>query len=291
MILRQGLERQRGQALTEHLILFPALVLLVMGILQFSLLYRAKATLNHATFMAARAGALNYASGRIMRDKLIEGMAPLELRNGGTNVANWELTKTRNYLENGLIPEVAGGAKLVIVSPTKEIFDAFAKPARELVACEKNCPHGGNFRESSETYMQIPNDNLGAHGTDTEDFKYFEGDDEATGYINIQDANLLKIRTHWCYGMEVPVVNWVMHQALWLVENSNSLWRVQGEHRGAWLNGNAPDHARDCLDRNTDNGSHYFIPLTSSSVIRMQTPVRCEGDEHDGEDCVNLPET
>ena len=49
--------RQRGAAVTEMVVVLPALLLVGLGAIQWALIYEAKSTLNHAAMMAARAGA------------------------------------------------------------------------------------------------------------------------------------------------------------------------------------------------------------------------------------------
>jgi hypothetical protein len=48
--------RQAGQSAVEFVVVFPALVLLVFGIIQAALLYQGRSTLAYATLLAARAG-------------------------------------------------------------------------------------------------------------------------------------------------------------------------------------------------------------------------------------------
>src|SRR5450631_4211634 len=75
---------QRGQAMIEYLIIFPALLLLVLGAIQFALIYQAKFTLNYATFMGARQGALKNAKLTSIKDGVAGGMTPMFMRLTGT---------------------------------------------------------------------------------------------------------------------------------------------------------------------------------------------------------------
>src|SRR5690606_39934925 len=67
----------RGQAMPELLIVFPLAVIMIMVIIQFGLLYRAKATFNNATFLAARAGALDHGYTANMKTIFFEQMTSL----------------------------------------------------------------------------------------------------------------------------------------------------------------------------------------------------------------------
>ena len=50
--------RIRGQAMVEFICVLVPLLLLILGAIQFALIYQAKITLNYAAFEAARAGSL-----------------------------------------------------------------------------------------------------------------------------------------------------------------------------------------------------------------------------------------
>jgi uncharacterized protein (UPF0333 family) len=69
--------RSRGQSMTEFIIVLPVLLLLVLGAIQFGLIYHAKATLNRAAFETARAGALNQGKAAAMTLGLANGLRPL----------------------------------------------------------------------------------------------------------------------------------------------------------------------------------------------------------------------
>ncbi|MEO1575025.1 MAG: TadE/TadG family type IV pilus assembly protein, partial [Pseudomonadota bacterium] len=51
--------RQRGAALAEIVVVLPMLLLVGLATVQFALIYEAKATLNYAALMAARAGSVS----------------------------------------------------------------------------------------------------------------------------------------------------------------------------------------------------------------------------------------
>ena len=73
----RGTPRFRGQSMTEFIIVLPVLLLLVLGAIQFGLVYHAKATLNLAAFEAARAGSLNMGKTEAMTLGLANGLRPL----------------------------------------------------------------------------------------------------------------------------------------------------------------------------------------------------------------------
>jgi TadE-like protein len=163
--------RQRGQAMVEYLIILPALLLLVLGAIQFALIYQAKFTLNYATFMAARQGALKNAKMTSIKDGLAAGMTPLFMRTTDAPFLD-DLAKARIIAMIEVFNPLT--AKVEIISPTKAAFDALQQD------------------------NQIPNDNLM--------YRSAAGDG-----MSIQDANLLKIRVTYCVRLIVPFVNRVIY--------------------------------------------------------------------------------
>jgi hypothetical protein len=163
--------KQRGQAMIEYLIIFPALLLLVLGAIQFALIYQAKFTLNYATFMAARQGALKNAKLTSIKDGLAGGMTPLFMRTTSTPFLD-DLAKARIIATIEVFNPLT--AKVEIISPTQAAFDAMQQD------------------------NQLPNDNLM--------YRSASGDG-----MSIQDANLLKIRVTYCVKLIVPFVNRVIY--------------------------------------------------------------------------------
>lgn len=167
--------RHLGQAMVEYLIIFPALLMLVLGAIQFALLYQIKSTLNYATFMAARQGALKNAKSTSIQDALAAGMTPLFTFS--PDLSGLARGRAIAAIEafNPMTTNVA------ILSPTTNTADDFGVPD----------PADSNKR-------LVPNDNLQYRDATVLGAK--------TG-LNIQDANLLKIRVTYCAKLIVPVVN------------------------------------------------------------------------------------
>jgi len=159
-----------GQTIVEYLILFPVLLILIMGAIQVALIYQAKFTLNYATFMGARQGALKNANLNSIKDGVAAGMTPLFMRWNGTGSPGLvDLSKARVIATIEVFNPMT--AEVKIISPTKAAFDAIAG-----------------------TGTEIPNDNL----------MYRSGSGDG---MSIQDANLLKVRVTYCVKLVVPFVN------------------------------------------------------------------------------------
>ncbi len=253
-------KRISGQALAEHLVLWPVLILITMAAIQLGLLFRGKITFEHATFMAAREGSLNNAWIAPMRRTLASAMAPLDMR-ANPNLANYALRAGAGtipgttYAENFVLPMAAGGAHIEILSPSRAMFNHFARDQYVLEACSgRNCPGGGSMREARTRVRQIPNDNLSVRPATTTAV----GSGSNASTVNIQDANLLKIRAHWCFPLQVPVVNIAIFQTL------NRLGAASAEQRSCM----ARTLAHNAIPRNSPT---FFIPLSAGSIVRMQS--------------------
>lgn len=162
--------RERGQALIEFLIIFPTLLFLVLGAFQFALLYQAKQTLNHATYVAARQGALKNAKANAIKDALASGLTPLYMTKSGDY---GDLLKARVIAAIETFNPL--NMRVEILNPTAAAYNA----------------HKGD----SETGTEIPNDNLMYRST------------AVKGGMSVQDANLLTIRVTYCTRLIVPIVN------------------------------------------------------------------------------------
>lgn len=164
------MKNQYGQSMTEFLIVFPVMLLLIFGCIQFILIYQTKTTLNYATFEAARAGSLGNASREAVDNGFTRGIAPLFSKFATTGNNNDDLAEkvldareyAREEIKNGFV-------KIELLNPTPAMFQAF----------DENT---------------IPNDHLSFRS-------------EKVNKIPIQDMNLLKIRITYCMKLIVPLVN------------------------------------------------------------------------------------
>jgi Flp pilus assembly protein TadG len=162
--------RSSGQAIVEYIIIFPVLLILIMGAIQIALIYQAKFTLNYATFMGARQGALKNANLNSIKDGVAAGLTPLFMRWSGSGTPGLvDLSKARVIATIEVFNPMTADVR--IISPTQAAFDALS---------------GGG--------TEIPNDNL----------MYRSGDGDG---MSIQDANLLKVRVTYCVKLVVPFVN------------------------------------------------------------------------------------
>jgi hypothetical protein len=231
--------RQRGQAMAEYVYVFPILILLILGAIQFGFIYQAKSTLNYATFVATRAGALNNGAMSSMVDALTSGMMPMfahNQRNGGTR--DMALLKDAWKLANAQVTD-AKLTTITIVNPTSSAFSA--------------------YQSQSESGDQIPNDNLMYRPTDV-----------SGGGMSIQDANILKVRVTYCYKMAVPILNKLIYNLAVDPPASPDTIKTAPDLIASKGGGST---SKPC----TQSPGEYRIPITSEAVVRMQSPFKDPG--------------
>jgi len=180
-----GARRQRGVSMVEFVIVFPLATLFVLTLVQLGLIYMAKLTVNHATFMAARAGALNNADPKTIKEALTRGLIPFyqdsTKADGMTRLGEAYLgAKTDMVLP-------WGGAEVTLLNPSDEAFKDF----------------GVKDPVTKVTY--IPNDNLEWRRTDIVG---------TASKMNIRDANLLKLKVVYAYEMKVPLIGGVLKRVM-----------------------------------------------------------------------------
>lgn len=163
--------RERGQSITEFLVTMFGFGLLLLGLFQAILFYRAKATVDYAALEAARAGAVHGASKSSLRDGLARGLAPL-------------------YASASANPGKAGAA-LAFVDAKKDILLGAAKIE---VLAPTRAAWNGLKQTQYDGRKALPNDSL-----------YFRN--AASSGVSVQDANVLKIRVTYDYPLIVPVID------------------------------------------------------------------------------------
>lgn len=232
----------RGQAMTEYMIVFPVMLVLVFGILQFALLYQAKTQLNYAAFESARTGSLNNAQRWALKAGLVRGLAPIHTHGQGRNWLRWARSKVWDQIDAGLV-------EIQIINPDEKVFTI----------------HG--IDEGGKRI--IPNDNL----------MYRDATVQGSGEskISIQDANLLKIRVLYCAEMHVPFVNRMINALLRLGGPTPTGGQPSGVvgtgQLSTWTNTGtgfttaADSFEESCLER----VPQQHLPLMAEAIIRMQS--------------------
>jgi Flp pilus assembly protein TadG len=297
--------------MVEFLIVLPVMLMLVMGIMQIALIYKAKITLNYATFQTVRAGSLNSASLEDMNMAFSSNMAPLYTTSYLSMDSGGDCESTFN--QGGVNEDAKDAARTARVGTTKimgdglrGILDANINNFNsESVLCARRIvqeqiedeyvritvvnPSPGSFTDygvdgqvvlkgsnAITTETIIPNDNLMYR-----DSKVIGG---GASDQSIQDANLLKIHVGYCYELIIPFVN----RMIWAMQAYGPGAAPESEKKFGryWADPNATppgffgppttDFAKSCIEGNRSRPS---IVLYSQGIMRMQSPaIECNID-------------
>jgi Flp pilus assembly protein TadG len=214
--LRTPPHRQSGQSLVEFCIVVPAFLFLILVTFQLVLIYRAKTTLDYAAFQAARAGAVNGVDHAKMRNALAFGLTPLLATS--PDAAGVARARANAELETRLFADIE------VIAPTRAAFNEFRE------------------RQYDGRYA-LPNDSLA-----------FRDNRVGGSQVNVQDANLLKIRVTYKLPLIVPFADRVIAGLSSLLTEGESY------------------HPASMLIEEPVSG-HRRLPIESSAVVRMQTPI------------------
>lgn len=262
-----------GQAMVEFAVVVFVLLLLILGTLQFALIWHAKIQLNYAAFETARAGALNNARMWAMELAFARAMAPLY---------------TTPYLRSNCegitysfdaAPAPAGGVPRRTDIPFRlDHVKCARQRVRDMVhegLARITLVNPGPASFADHAYLNargaevIPNDNL----------MYRSAVVRADSGQSVQDANLIKVHIGFCYELIVPLVDRLITRMIAAPPNE-----LQPENFGAPAEGS---FAATCVAaREADGSPREGIPLFAQAVMRMQSDaVRdrfCGGDCPDG---------
>jgi len=169
--------------MVEFAIVSPFALLLVLGIIQLGLMFVAKQIVNEATFVAARAGAVEHARVGPMRAAMTRALIPFYQNTTDHNdysrlgagwlKAQWDLGNPFNL-------------DVQVLNPSPAVFNDF-----------------GLTDASNNTY--IPNDSL--------EYRPHNVKGSSSG-LSIQDANALKIRVAYAYELKVPLMKAVFKSVM-----------------------------------------------------------------------------
>lgn len=238
--------RVTGQGMTEFLVIAPLLLFFGFATVQFVLLYQAKSTLDVAVLEAAREGAVNHGSMPAMQTGLARGLAPLYARRADAAGAQSALLAGQRA--------VSEASSIEIVSPTAAMLRDFARPRF--------------YPSEGIAHDEIPNDTL----------MYRDTALGAESDVNVQDANLLKLRVRYCFDLVVPVANKVLYYATNVIGNIAANGVFAREPADADVDAYGSPRRPDSLCRTTLvdglRNERWPVALESEAIVRMQSPFR-----------------
>ena len=196
--------RQHGSALTEFVVVGPLIVLMSMAGLQVIMLQHARLNLDYAGYEAARAGSRHNATPEPIREAWFRALTPLLATSGA--LPNMVLPEDPR-LASALARKAAMAAeapfmRMEIISPSKQAFDDFNDPTLQKIL------RTGNARA-------IPNQGLASHSRQI----------GPTSGVNVQDANVLKLRITYGFKPKIPLVGKLFTEGLALMAGVNEPFR------------------------------------------------------------------
>ena len=227
--------RQSGAAATEFIIIFPALIFLLFGIIQWGLIYQARATLNYATLLAARAGAVQNGSKAEMRKGLAAGLTPLFATEA--SISGVTAARAKAFAEISIL----NLAQIEVLNPTSKSMSDFGRPKLDGTAG-----------------TELPNDTL----------TYRNPSPGANSGISVQDANILHVRITYCYRMIVPVVGRMIEAVSHTLTPFDKSLQANGMSDPFGIG--SPLIIDALCTRPFANGPR--IRIESEAVVRMQSP-------------------
>ena len=144
--------------------------------LQYGMLFFAKNQINHASFMAARAGSMGHANLDTVRSAYAQALVPLY---GGGQTADELATALAKATA-----DVSANTRIELISPTKESFDDWNDPDLQAALAT------GSKRVISNSNQAFKNQAIRTASGQT-----------------IQDANLIKLRITQGYQPKVPIIS------------------------------------------------------------------------------------
>ncbi|MBV1908674.1 MAG: pilus assembly protein [Kangiellaceae bacterium] len=189
--------RQSGQSAFEMVLVLPVLLILIFGIIQWGFISRTKITMNTATELAARAGALNNGQQSEIRSAFSRGMVPLFMQ-----AQTGEIALVRALARATLAVRVR--SQLTILNPSTEVWNEF------------------------RTTVIYPNQRIEVDEIINDNLMFRPSTQQSIGdgvLMNIQDANLLKIQMDWCEELIVPVIGSL------IVEAASGLFSTSAQQR------------------------------------------------------------
>lgn len=187
--------RQRGATMLEFAVVGPLLTLLGLASVQYGLLFNAKNLINHASFMAARAGATGNARIDTIEQAYLRALIPLY---GGGRTPD----ETTESLAKAAA-DMAGKVQIELLNPTHESFDDWNDPRLQAL-----------FKTGGKRV--IPNRHLADNLNDRNALQNLGNSRElreVQGSLvkprsgqSLEDANIIKLRITHGYEPKVPLV-------------------------------------------------------------------------------------
>lgn len=230
--------RVNGQATIELIVVFLGFAALFFGLFELTRLYQAKHALNAATFAAARAGALNHGKVGSMNAELANQMGVLSMA-GQRSAQSLATAKAR-----AMVIAQTPGLGIETISPTLGRIADLDRPQ-----WMQTDGHNAQRWQSA-----VPNDNPRWRPRVSPERR----SDGVESPLNLQDANVLRVRSHWCHRLITPALD----RAIAAIASSSLL-------RGA--------RQRICEGLSEAEAASgtvtIYVAINSDATVRLQSPL------------------
>ena len=181
-----------GQVIVEQAIILPAMVFLILGLVQLGMLQQARLMTEYAAFQAARAGAVYNGDRDKMQRAAFIALMPTYGRSDG-----WA-----EYVERAISEGIA--QELVEETLGTRIVEVYPQHKDEIL-------------DAIRTYGR----HLNRQQLDFDDYR------DANGGFGPVQANRLSVRVRYLYTMRIPFANWFI-QTLWFAQRAAYISQMTG---------------------------------------------------------------
>lgn len=219
--------RESGQAAVESALVLPLMVFMCLGIIQLTMMQHARMMTEYAAFSAARTGVVWNGSNERMKDAAIIALLPTMGRTDSLIELGktWAIAQIYDEAlqllawpnKNGIIPATVNGSNLFGQVRIDTVNPSWYSPIQSVWKLRS----GYNWKEldfdGPDSYPQVPD-------LESKIAKFFnlplpDNDEEV-----YRKATVLSIRLRYWYELRVPFANWVIFTAWWASNAGVSLY-------------------------------------------------------------------
>jgi hypothetical protein len=301
--------RQSGQAAVESALVMPLMVFLGLGIIQLTMMQHAKLMTEYAAYNAARTGIVWNGNNERMHDAAIMSLLPTmgrtdTLFNLGKTWAFAQLYDEALQLlawpnKNSSVPATINGSNLFGQVRVDTVNPSWYSPVQSVWKLRSAINWKEMDFDGPDSYPQVP-------ALESKIAKFFnlplpDNDEEV-----FRKATVLSVRVRYWYELRVPFANWVIFTSWWATRagvalggsidkpTTNVMANATNKKGGMNSVGLLPvrgiDHQRGYNTLYTPEmavlwglatgsipllssivGRRYFIPLTATYSMRMQS--------------------